>query len=154
MNAWVIPAALAAVLVAAHYLTLRAAAGKAADGLLAVVVEGTAALVLLVYVAVSPAARTVERGGSRGVAWAALSGACIAAMMMLLLAALRRGGPVSATGTMVLGGGVTLAALVSPFLFGEEITLRRGLGVALGVAGMLVLATERVLNFPFRRGIR
>ena len=143
MSGWAAPAALAAILVAAHYLTLRAAAGKAADGLLAAIVEGTAALVLAAYVALSPAARTLERGAARGVAWAAISGTCIAAMMLLLFAALRRGGPVSATGTIVLGGGVALAALASPLLFGEEMTLRRALGVALGLAGMVVLATER-----------
>jgi uncharacterized membrane protein len=142
MNEWALPAALAAVLVAGHYLTLRAAAGKAADGLLAAVVEGTAALILWAYVALVPSARTVERGVTRGLTWSMVSGACIAGMMLLLFAALRRGGPVAATGTLVLGGGVTLAAALSPSLFGDAFTARRALGVGLGLAGMLVLATE------------
>jgi uncharacterized membrane protein len=143
MTPWALPAALAAVLVAGHYLTLRAAAGKAADGLLAAVVEGTAALILWAYVVLVPSARTLERGASRGLVWSAISGACIAGMMLLLFAALRRGGPVAATGTLVLGGGVTLAAALAPALFGDALTVRRVIGVGLGLAGMLVLATER-----------
>jgi multidrug transporter EmrE-like cation transporter len=50
---------------------------------------------------------------------------------------------VSATGTIVLGGGVALSALVAPFLFAEAFTLRRGVGVALGIAAMAILATEK-----------
>jgi multidrug transporter EmrE-like cation transporter len=76
------------------------------------------------------------------VAWACVSGLCISGASTLLFAALRLGGPVSATGTVVLGGGVALSALAAPFLFGEAFTLRRGIGVALGVVAMIVLATE------------
>jgi hypothetical protein len=44
---------------------------------------------------------------------------------------------------MALGGGVALASLLAPLFFNETFTLRRGLGVALGLAAMVVLATER-----------
>jgi multidrug transporter EmrE-like cation transporter len=61
---------------------------------------------------------------------------------ILIFAALRKGGPVASTGTVVLGGGVALSALAAPWLFGEAFTLRRALGVALGLAAMWVLGGE------------
>ena len=48
----------------------------------------------------------------------------------------------AATGTLVLGGGVTLSALVSPWIFAEGLTVKRVIGVALGIAAMAVLSTE------------
>jgi hypothetical protein len=43
---------------------------------------------------------------------------------------------------LVFGGGVALSALLAPVLFGEAFTLRRALGVALGLASMWVLGSE------------
>jgi hypothetical protein len=43
----------------------------------------------------------------------------------------------------VLGGGVTLSAIVAPLAFGEVVTPRRALGVVLGLVAMALLATER-----------
>ena len=45
------------------------------------------------------------------------------------------------TGTIVLGGGVALSALIAPLVFAEGVTVRRAIGVALGVAAMAVLST-------------
>ena len=59
-----------------------------------------------------------------------------------VFAALRKGGPVAATGTIVLGGGVALSAIAAPFLFGETLTARRVIGVGLGLVAMFVLASE------------
>jgi hypothetical protein len=53
------------------------------------------------------------------------------------------GGPVSGTGTIALGGGVTLAALLAPLFFPDVLTARRLVGIALGALAMLVLATEK-----------
>jgi multidrug transporter EmrE-like cation transporter len=61
---------------------------------------------------------------------------------ILIFMALRKGGPVASTGTIVLGGGVTLSALAAPLLFGESLTARRAVGVALGIAAMWVLGGE------------
>jgi multidrug transporter EmrE-like cation transporter len=59
-----------------------------------------------------------------------------------MFTAMRRGGPVAATGTVVLGGGVVLSALAAPWLFGEAVTLRRVVGIGLGLAAMAVLSFE------------
>ena len=77
-----------------------------------------------------------------GVVFSVMSGLGISVASILLFVALRRGGPVAATGTVVLGGGVTLSALAAPLVFGEPFTARRALGVALGVAAMAVLSSE------------
>ena len=61
---------------------------------------------------------------------------------ILIFMSLRKGGPVASTGTIVLGGGVALSALAAPLLFGESFTVRRAVGVALGMAAMWVLGGE------------
>src|SRR5262249_47029393 len=76
-----------------------------------------------------------------GVVWSCVSGLCICGAMMLLFVSLRSGGPVSATGPIVLGGGVTLAALAAPLFFAEGFTLRRGIGIGLGLVAIVILAT-------------
>lgn len=142
MQPWQIAALLASCCIAGHYLLLRAASGRVGDSLGALLLEGTAALgVLAMYVAgVRGDPVPTTRGG---VLYAMASGVCITGASILLFYALRRGGPVASTGTIVLGGGVALSALFAPMLFREPLTARRIVGVALGVAALVVLSTER-----------
>ncbi|CAN5682827.1 hypothetical protein BH09MYX1_BH09MYX1_59230 [soil metagenome] len=142
MQPWAVSAAIAAVFIATHYLFLRAASGRIGDALGALVLEGTAALGIAGYYIVRGRLDgvTTTRGG---VVYAGASGLAIAVASILIFQSLRRGGPVASTGTLVLGGGVALSALIAPFLFAEALTPRRFVGVALGVVGMAILATER-----------
>ncbi len=145
MQAWQLAAVGAACLIAMHYLLLRAASGRVGDSLGALVLEATAALgIALAY------ALGVRGGGvateRAGVFFAVLSGLCISGASILLFFALRRGGPVASTGTIVMGGGVAISALVSPWLFREPMTARRALGVALGLAAIAVLSTESAVK--------
>jgi uncharacterized membrane protein len=141
MQGWQLAAMGAAVFVASHYLLLRAASGKIGDSLGALVLEGTAAIGIAIAYLVG--IRGDVATSRAGVVFAVLSGLCISVGSILLFQALRRGGPVASTGTIVLGGGVALSALASPWLFREPMTVRRLIGVALGVAAMILLATER-----------
>jgi drug/metabolite transporter (DMT)-like permease len=141
MAAWALPALLAAGCIAVHYLTLRAASGRIGPALGALVLEGAAAVGILVLWVTRIAPSGPTHG--IGVFWSAVSGLCISGASVLLFVALRLGGHVAATGTLVLGGGVAISALVAPFLFGEVFTVRRAIGVALGLAGVAVLATDR-----------
>jgi len=141
MPPWASISLSAAVLIAGHYMLLRAASGRVGDTLGALVLEVSAALGIAFYYAVSP--RDPVPTTRAGVVFAALSGLCISGASILLFGALRKGGPVAATGTIVLGGGVALSALAAPLFFGETFTLRRAVGVALGLAAMAVLSTER-----------
>ncbi|NUP06337.1 MAG: hypothetical protein HOW73_09790 [Polyangiaceae bacterium] len=134
-------AAAACLCFALHYTALRTASGKIGDALGGFLLELAAAIGLLILVFVTPAGDTPTT--TKGIVWSVLSGLCITGGVTFLFMSLRLGGPVASTGTIALGGGVALAALASPFLFGESFTVRRALGVALGLAGMIVLATEK-----------
>lgn len=123
-----------------HYVLLRAASGKISDALGGFLLEASAAVGLLALLFTSATSETPTT--TRGVVWSCLSGLCITGGVTLLFMSLRLGGPVASTGTIALGGGVAMAALASPFLFGEVFTVRRAIGVLLGVAAMLLLATE------------
>jgi uncharacterized membrane protein len=142
MQAWQLAALGAAGFIAAHYLLLRAASGKIGDSLGALVLEATAAIGIALAYALGVRGGDVPTSRS-GIVFAVLSGLCISVASILLFQALRRGGPVASTGTIVLGGGVALSALASPWLFREPLTTRRLVGVALGITAMVLLATER-----------
>ncbi|MBK8252128.1 MAG: hypothetical protein IPK82_05605 [Polyangiaceae bacterium] len=142
MPTWSIYACFAAIFIAVHYLTLRAASGKIADTLGALLLEGAATIGLAMLLVARVGAKAPTTTG--GVVWSCISGLCISGATTLLFFSLRAGGPVSATGPIVLGGGVTLAALCAPLFFDNEgFNLRRGVGIALGFAAILILATER-----------
>ena len=141
MQPWQQAALGAACLFASHYLLLRAAAGRIGDSLGALVLEGTAAFGIFAAYLFGIRGESVATT-KWGFAFAVLSGLCISAASILLFFALRRGGPVASTGTISLGGGVALSALMAPILFREPLTLRRVVGVALGVVALFVLSTE------------
>jgi transporter family protein len=141
MASWFPPALGAALFISVHYLLLRAASGRIDDRLGALVLEASAALGIAASFAfaVRGSGVTATRGG---VAFAVASGLAVSVASVLLFTTLRRGGPVASTGTIVLGGGVALSALVAPWVFSESFTGRRALGVALGLAAMWVLGGE------------
>lgn len=140
MTSWTVPALIASLFFAAHYLTIRAASGKVGDVFGGFLLEASAAVGLLVLMAILP---TEAPATSRGIMWSIISGLCITGGVTFLFMALRVGGPVAGTGTIALGGGVVLASLLAPLFFNEAITLRRAIGVGLGLAATVILATER-----------
>jgi transporter family protein len=141
MQGWVGASLGASALIAVHYLLLRAASGRLNDTLGALLLEGAAVVGIGANYLFGPRGPAVE-ATRLGVFFAVASGLCISGASILLFSALRRGGPVAATGTIVLGGGVTLSALVAPWLFGEGLTVKRVFGVLLGVAAMVVLSLD------------
>lgn len=143
LPAWSLSALAASVCIAAHYLTLRAASGRVGDAMGALCLEGTAAIGILALMALRAVPNAGAPSTSAGIVWACVSGLCISGATTLLFTSLRLGGPVAGTGTLVLGGGVALSALAAPLVFGDAVTARRAIGVALGIASMVVLATEK-----------
>ncbi|MFO0616249.1 MAG: hypothetical protein U0414_26885 [Polyangiaceae bacterium] len=141
MPSWTLAALFSSLCFALHYLALRAATGKVEDALGGMLVEGSAAVGLLVLVLVGPKSGIPTTNA--GIVWSCLSGLCVTGGVALLFTSLRLGGPVAGTGTIAMGGGVTLAAIAAPLLFAEGFTWRRALGVALGAAAMVILATEK-----------
>jgi drug/metabolite transporter (DMT)-like permease len=147
MQPWTAASLGAAVFIAAHYMLLRAASGRLNDTLGALILEGAAVVGIALNYAFGPRGPAID-ATRLGVTLSAMSGLCISGASILLFSALRRGGPVAATGTIVLGGGVTLSALAAPFVFSEGFTPRRLLGVGLGVAAMVVLSLDSVGGEP------
>jgi transporter family protein len=141
MPGWSLPAFGGALFIAVHYLLLRAASGRIADRLGALVLESSACLGIAASLAFGGRAGEVPTTRA-GVGWAAASGLAVSGASVLLFTSLRRGGPVASTGTIVLGGGVALSAIGAPWFYGETFTARRALGVALGVLAMWVLGGE------------
>lgn len=142
MPSWIYAALAAGLFFALHYVTLRAASGKIADAWGGLVVEVAAAAGLLVLALVLPSTGQVATTRA-GIFWASLSGLGITGGVFLLFQSLRLGGPVAGTGTIALGGGVALASLLAPMFFTETLSVRRLIGVGLGLAAVVVLATER-----------
>ncbi|MBM4357812.1 MAG: hypothetical protein FJ096_06855 [Deltaproteobacteria bacterium] len=138
---WTVAALAASLCFGAHYVLLRGASGKIGDALGGLVLELAAAFGLLLLYAFGP--KDGVPTTSSGLLWSSLSGLAITGGVTLLFLSLRLGGPVAGTGTIALGGGVALAALVAPLFFAETLTLRRLLGVGLGLLATIVLATER-----------
>jgi uncharacterized membrane protein len=141
MASWFPPALGAALFISVHYLLLRAASGRIGDRLGALVLEASATLGIALSFALFIRGPSVAATRA-GVLFAGASGLAVSVASVLLFTTLRRGGPVASTGTVVLGGGVALSALVAPWLFAESFTARRALGVALGLAAMWVLGGE------------
>lgn len=140
MPEWSPPAFGGAALIAVYYLMVRAAAGRIEDRLGSLVLELAACVGIAASMILGGRSRIPTTGA--GVALSAAGGLAVSFASILLFMALRKGGPVASTGTIVLGGGVALSGLVAPWLFGESFTVRRLLGVALGLAAMWVLGTE------------
>jgi bacterial/archaeal transporter family protein len=140
MQPWQMAALGAACCIGAHYLLLRAATGRVGDTLGALILETTAAIGIALGWALGLRGNVATTRA--GVVYAALSGLFISVGSILIFYALRRGGPVASTGTIVLGGGVTISAILAPLVFREAMSGRRLLGVALGIAALIVLATE------------
>jgi len=141
MPSWSPPALAAALFIAVHYLLLRAASGRVPDRVGALVLETAAVLGIAASFLLGARGEAVASTRA-GLALAAASGLAVSVASILIFMALRKGGPVASTGTIVLGGGVTLSALAAPLLFGESFTARRAVGVALGIAAMWVLGGE------------
>lgn len=142
MPPWIVAALAAGLFFALHYVTLRAASGRIADAWGGIAVELAAAAGLLVLAFAAPGTGQVVTTRA-GVVWSCISGLGITGGVFFLFQSLRLGGPVAGTGTIALGGGVALASLIAPFFFAEALTTRRLLGVGLGLAAVVVLATER-----------
>jgi uncharacterized membrane protein len=141
MAPWLSPAFGAAVFIAVYLVSVRAASGRIEDRLGSLVLEGSAVLGIALTLALGMRGTMVPTTRA-GLAFSIAGGLGVAVASILLFSALRRGGPVASIGTIVMGGGVALSALVAPALFGETFTARRVLGVTLGLAAMWVLGTE------------
>jgi transporter family protein len=139
MNQWFWYAVLAAVLYGAHQIFTKLAADRIGDGLGGFVVEGTAALTILVYLA------WLKFGGQwnqsvslPGIWYSVLTGVCVGVGTIAFFLLFQKGGPLSAV-PMILAGGAAIMAFAGIVLFKEPASLPRLLGIILAITGLFLL---------------
>ena len=139
MTEWFIYAVGAAILYGAHQIFTKLAADKIGDGLGGFVVEATAALTILLYLAWLRFGGTWNQASAApGVCWSVLTGVCVGAGTILFFLLFQKGGPLSAV-QMILAGGAALMAVVGILFFKEPASWPRLLGIGLSLVGLFLL---------------
>ena len=139
MSAWFWYAIWAAVLYGLHQIFTKLAAERISDGLGGFVVEATAALTILLYLAWLRFGGTWNQTSSApGVFYSVLTGICVGAGTIVFFVLFQKGGPLSAV-PMVLAGGAALMAIAGILFFKEDASVPRLLGIVLAVVGMYLL---------------
>jgi len=139
MTAWFWYAAGAAVLYGFHQVFTKLAAERISDGLGGFVVEATAALTILLYLAALRFGGAWNQTASApGVWYSVLTGICVGVGTVFFFLLFQKGGPLSAV-PMVLAGGAALMAAVGILFFKESAAWPRLLGIILSIAGLFLL---------------
>ena len=139
MNACFWYAVGAAVLYGAHQIFTKMAADKIGDGIGGFVVEGSAALTILAYLAALKFSGNWNQPVSApGVWYSVLTGLCVGVGTIFFFVLFQKGGPLSAV-PMILAGGAALMALAGIFFFHEKPSVARLLGIILSIAGLFLL---------------
>ncbi len=139
MNEWFWYAVGAAVLYGLHQVFTKMASNRIGDGLGGFVVEATAAMSILAYLAFLYFSGPWNQQVSRpGVIFSVLTGICVGAGTVLFFLLFQKGGPLSAV-PMILAGGAALMAVVGICVFREPASLPRLLGIVLSIIGLFLL---------------
>jgi transporter family protein len=139
MNVWFWYAVGAAILYGLHQVFTKLAAERISDGLGGFVVEGTAALTILLYLAwLRFSGKWNQTASAPGVWYSVVTGICVGAGTILFFLLFQRGGPLSAV-PMVLAGGAALMAIVGILFFKEQASWPRLVGVVLSLIGLFLL---------------
>ena len=139
MSNWFWYAIGAAVLYGLHQIFTKLASDRIGDGLGGFVVEATAALSILAYLAfLYLSGRWHQQSSPSGVAYSVLTGICVGVGTVLFFLLFQKGGPLSAV-PMILAGGAAIMAVAGIFFFKEPASLQRLLGIALAIGGLFLL---------------
>src|SRR6266550_2863667 len=139
MPAWFSYAVWAAVLYGLHQIFTKLAADKIGDGLGGFVVEATAALTILLYLAWLRFGGTWNQTSSApGVLYSVLTGICVGVGTIFFFVLFQKGGPLSAV-PMILAGGAALMAVAGIMFFHETPSFARLLGIGLAIVGLFLL---------------
>ncbi|MCE9611625.1 MAG: EamA family transporter [Chthoniobacter sp.] len=139
MAPWFWYAVVAAVLYGAHQIFTRMASDHIGDGIGGFVVEGVAALTILIYLAfLYFTNRWNQKFSSEGFYYSALTGVCVGAGTVAFFLLFQRGGPLSSV-PVILAGGAAIMAIAGIVFFHEPASWQRLLGVGLAIAGLFLL---------------
>ena len=139
MAAWFWYAVIAAVLYGAHQIFTRMAADHIGEGLGGFVVEATAALSILSYLAfLWLANRWDQKSSLNGIVYSVLTGICVGAGTIAFFLLFQKGGPLSSV-PAILAGGAAIMAIAGILFFREPPSWQRIVGVAFAVIGLFLL---------------
>ena len=139
MATWLFYAVGAAVLYGAHQIFTKMASERISDGLGGFVVEGTAALTILLYLAwLRLGQRWNQTSTGLGVFYSVLTGICVGVGTVFFFLLFQNGGPLSSV-PMILAGGAAIMAIAGILFFGERASLTRIIGITLALLGLFLL---------------
>src|SRR5438477_2000381 len=137
--AWFWYAVVAAVLYGAHQIFTKLAADRIGEGLGGFVVEATAALSILVYLAfLWLASRWNQQSSVQGVFYSVVTGICVGAGTIAFFLLFQKGGPLSAV-PIILAVGAAMMAITGIVFFREPASWPRLTGIVLAIVGLLLL---------------
>ena len=138
--AWFWYAVIAAVLYGAHQIFTRIAADHIGEGLGGFVVEATAALSILSYLAfLWLANRWDQKSSLNGIVYSVLTGICVGAGTIAFFLLFQRGGPLSSV-PAILAGGAAMMAVAGILFFREPPSWQRIVGIAFALIGLFLLS--------------
>ena len=139
MSDWFWYAIGAAILYGLHQVFTRMASDRIGDGLGGFVVEGTAALTILLYLlSLYVSGNWKQPVSTPGVVYSMLTGVCVGVGTVFFFLLFQKGGPLSAV-PMILAGGAAIMAVVGIFFFKESASWQRLLGIVLAISGLFLL---------------
>ena len=137
--AWFWYAVIAAVLYGAHQVFTRMAADHIGEGLGGFVVEATAALSILSYLAfLWLVNRWDQKWSLNGIVYSTLTGICVGAGTIAFFLLFQRGGPLSSV-PAILAGGAAIMAVAGILFFREPPSWQRIVGIAFALIGLFLL---------------
>ena len=139
MAPWFWYAIVAAVLYGAHQIFTRLASERIGDGVGGFVVEASAALSILLYLAfLWLSGRWNQNFSMPGFNYSVLTGICVGAGTIAFFLLFQKGGPLSAV-PVILAVGAAIMAIAGIVFFREPVSWQRLLGITLAIAGLFLL---------------
>jgi transporter family protein len=137
--AWFWYAVVAAILYGAHQIFTRLAAERIGEGLGGLVVEASAALSILIYLAfLWLSGRWSQKFSMPGFNYSLLTGICVGAGTITFFVLFQKGGPLSSV-PAILAGGAALMAIAGILFFHEAPSWQRLLGITFAIVGLFLL---------------
>src|SRR6266478_4784832 len=139
MSSWFWYAVAAAILYGAHQIFTRLASDRIGDGLGGFIVETSAALSILLYLAfLWLSGRWNQKFSMPGFNYSVLTGICVGAGTIAFFLLFQRGGPLSSV-PAILAGGAAIMAIAGILFFHEAPSWQRIVGVAFAIIGLFLL---------------